>query len=321
MVEIDEHILPNFLVIGAAKSGTTSLYHYLKQHPDVYMSPIKEPNHFCSDIRPEEFSPDFVLHEKQKKLDVHAYVRGDMSEPQWGAYVQSETDYKLLFRFAKGKKRIGEISNSYLYSHEAAANIKNKLSQVKLIAILRNPVDRAYSHYLANIRDGRAILPFRQELEADLAKAQQGWGKSHLYTGLGMYADQIRRYKNHFGKDQLLILFFDDLKNDSRAVIRNVYSFLDLPTAQELTPEGRFNEARVPKNINLIYFLTQTGLKRSIFRLIPKKIQEPVKNLFFKNKPPERMREADRKWLIELFRKDIMELAQEVNRDLSHWLK
>ena len=103
MANINENILPNFLVIGAAKCGTTSLYHYLKQHPDVYMSPIKEPNYFCTDIRPVNFSHEYKVHEDEKNLNVHKYVRGDMSELHWEAYVDNETDYKLLFKFAEGK--------------------------------------------------------------------------------------------------------------------------------------------------------------------------------------------------------------------------
>jgi hypothetical protein len=320
MVAVNEKRMPNFLVIGAAKCGTTSLYHYLKQHPEVYMSPIKEPNHFSTDIRPESFSPDYKLHEAQKNLDVYSYVRGPMTEPQWGAYVHSETDYSLLFRLAGDKKRLGEISNSYLYSAEAAFNIHQKLKGVRLIAILRNPVDRAYSHYQANIRDGRALLPFRQELEADLSKPSQGWGKSHLYIGLGMYSEQIRRYKKYFGPDQLMILFFDDLKTDTMSVIKKVYRFLDIPDNPHVRHEDRHNEARVPKNIRLIHFLTQTGLKRKIYRMAPKKIQAPLKSLFFRKEPPEKMSKEDRVWLTGIFRNEILELSKETGRDLSHWL-
>lgn len=320
MAVINETILPNFLVIGAAKCGTTSLYHYLRQHPDVYMSPIKEPNHFSTDINPEEFSPEYKLHERQKNLDVHSYVRGDMKEPQWGAYVTSETDYRLLFRFADGKKRIGEISNSYLYSSTAADEINKRLKGVKLIAILRNPVDRAYSHYQANIRDGRALLPFRQELEKDMAKPEKGWGKSHLYIELGMYTAQIKRYKELFTPDQLLILFFDDLKKNTPAVIDSVFKHLHLRNIP-VNYEERHNEAKTPKNTRLIHLLTQTGLKRRVFRMLPASIQSPVKNMFFKQGKPEKMSSEDRAWLTEIFRDEITKLSSEMNRDLSDWLK
>src|SRR5688572_14646371 len=105
---------PNFLVVGAAKCGSTSLYHYLKQHPEAYMSPLKEPNHFSTDIDPEKFSPEYKLHEKQKNLDVKKYVNSDLLTEEWEAYVHDREDYLKLFRFATGKKAIGEISNAYL---------------------------------------------------------------------------------------------------------------------------------------------------------------------------------------------------------------
>ncbi len=321
MADINTNILPNFLVIGAAKCGTTSLYHYLKQHPDVYMSPIKEPNHFSKDIHPEDFSLEYKIHEKAKNLDVHSYVRGDMKEDQWGAYVQEDEDYRLLFKFASNKKRRGEISNSYLYSQVAAGHIKSALPGVKLIAILRNPADRAYSHYLANIRDGRALLPFREELEKDLAKPVKGWGKSHLYIELGFYYEQILRYTALFGPDQLKILFFDDLKNDTPKVAKEVFEFLNLNPEIAVNFAEKHNEARMPKNVKLLHVLTQTGLKRKIFRMLPHAVQSPVKSFFFKKERPEKMSTEDRKWLVNIFQEDIHKLSKALQRDLSGWLK
>ncbi len=74
---------PNFLVVGAAKCGSTSLYHYLKQHPQVYMSPLKEPNHFSTDINPASFSEDYILHEKMKNLDIRRYVNSEVLTEEW----------------------------------------------------------------------------------------------------------------------------------------------------------------------------------------------------------------------------------------------
>ena len=188
METINHSYHPNFLVIGAAKCGTTSLYHYLRQHPDVYMSPIKEPNHFSTDIQPSDFSSEYKLYEKSKNLDIEKFVNGDMKEDQWGAYVHNKEQYLKLFRFAGNKKAIGEISNSYLYSNVAATQIRNEYPDMKIVAILRQPAERAYSHYMANLRDGRTVLPFRQEVEKDDAKIKHGWGISHLYYELGRYA-------------------------------------------------------------------------------------------------------------------------------------
>lgn len=320
MATINENILPNFLVIGAAKCGTTSLYHYLLQHPDVYMSPIKEPNFFCSDIRPENFSHEYKVHEEEKNLNVHKYVRGDMSELHWEAYVDNITDYKLLFKYAEGKKRIGEISNSYLFSKAAAENIKQTLPGVKLIAILRNPVSRAFSHYMANLRDGRTTLTFRKEMEADMAKPVKGWGQSHAYLEMGYYTEQIKRYTELFPPDQLLILFFDDLIANPQNVINRIFDFLGLDKNVEIDFEEKHNEARVPKNAGLIRLLTKTGFKRRVFRLLPQSLQTPVKDMFFNKDVKMKISQEDKAWLTEVYRKDIESLSKELDRDLKNWL-
>src|SRR5205085_12040837 len=98
---------PNFFVVGAAKCGTTTLYHILFQHPEIYMSPIKEPNYFCTDIKPEEFSEEFKLSEKRKNFDLDAFLQGPMTERRFGSYVRKPEDYKMLFKNVKNEKAIG----------------------------------------------------------------------------------------------------------------------------------------------------------------------------------------------------------------------
>src|SRR4051794_36389137 len=118
--------LPNFLIIGAAKGGTTSLYHYLRQHPNVFMSPVKEVRYFCCD----EF-------------------------PAWDATIRTASAYASLFAGADASHlAIGEASPQYLNSAVAADRIADELPGVRLIVLLRNPVDRSYSSYLGQLRGG-----------------------------------------------------------------------------------------------------------------------------------------------------------------------
>jgi hypothetical protein len=311
---------PNFLVAGAAKCGTTSLYHYLKQHPDVYMSPIKETNHFSQDIRPENFSDEYKIYEKSKRLNIEEFVKSDMTGDQWGAYVLNYDHYIQLFRFANGKKAIGEISNSYLYSSVAAANIKAKYPDIKIVAILRQPAERAYSHYLANLRDGRTTLPFRAEVEKDDAKEKHGWSISHLYYELGLYADQIERFQQLFPASQLKVYLFDDLKSNNRALVKDLFRYLNLKEDVAINYDEKHNEARLPKNPGLIKFITQLGIKRRIFRALPKSWQQNVKNSFFKEGKAPKMDPADRKWMTDRYVSDIHKLEKLIGRDLSHWL-
>jgi len=312
---------PNFLVIGAAKCGTTSLYHYLKQHPDVYMSPIKEPNHFSTDINPVEFSSEYKLYEKSKNLDIERYVNGDMKADQWGAYVHNKEQYLKLFRFAENKKAIGEISNSYLYSKVAASRIRSEYPDMKIVAILRQPAERAYSHYMANLRDGRTTLSFREEVEFDDAKTRHGWGISHLYFELGLYAEQIQRYTSVFPGNQIKIYLFDQLKENNKALAADLFQFLGLETAGDIHYDEKFNEARVPKSPLLVKTITQTGIKRKIFRALPEGWKESIKSAFFKKGAVPRLSAEDRKWMTERYKDDILHLQEILGRDLNQWYK
>lgn len=315
-----ETITPNFVVAGAAKCGTTSLYHYLKQHPDVYMSPIKETNHFSQDIRPENFSDEYKTYERAKNLDIEKFVNSDMTGDQWGAYILNRDHYLKLFRFAKGKKAIGEISNSYLYSSVAAENIRRDFPEMKVVMILRQPAERAYSHYLANLRDGRTTLAFRPEVEHDDAKVRHGWSISHCYYELGCYADQVERFQKLFPAAQLRIYLFDDLKKDNRALVRDLFEFLGLRQDVTINYDEKFNEARIPKNPGLIKFVTQLGIKRRIFRALPKSWQKGVKDSFFKEGKVPKLSSEDRKWMSSRYTSDIKKLEKLINKDLSHWL-
>jgi hypothetical protein len=312
---------PNFLVVGAAKCGSTSLYHYLKQHPAVYMSPLKEPNHFSTDIQPADFSPEYVQHEKLKNLDVKKYVNSDMRDDQWGGYIHDREDYIKLFRFAVDKKAIGEISNSYMYSEVAASNIHAEFPGMKIVMILRQPAERAYSHYLANLRDGKTARGFREEIEYDDAKPEHGWGISHLYYELGLYAAQVKRYLELFPANQVKILLFDDLKNNNERLMKDLFRFLDLQPDTGINYKERFNEARIPKSAKLMKFISDTGLKRKIYRALPVAIREKVKNAFFNPGKVPSMSAADRLWLTKRYRNDIIELSALIKKDLSHWLQ
>ena len=137
-------LLPNFLVVGAGKSGTTSLYHYLKAHPDVFMSRIKEPGFIVA---------QFI---KMPQSGV-----GDERQSTVGNF----SDYCRLFEDAEGKKAVGEASNDNLYHYERAIPyIKRFFGDIKIIIILRNPVDRAFSAYTYLLRDNREFLTFEEDL-------------------------------------------------------------------------------------------------------------------------------------------------------------
>ena len=312
---------PNFFVIGAAKCGTTTLYDFLEQHSEVYMSPIKEPHFFCSDIRIENFSDEYKKYVYSRGINIQDYVAGDMSKKYWEWYVDDFTTYLKLFKNVTNQKAIGEISNGYLFSTVSANEIKDKYPEAKIVMILRNPVSRAYSHYLANVRDGRTTLSFRDELEADLKKSNKGWCKSHNYVEMGMYYQQVKRFMDAFPNNQILIFLNDDLKTDANAVGKKLFDYIGVDANASINYSNKQNEAKMPKWPRLIKFITQTGLKRKLSRALPSRIQTNVKPFFFKEGKIPNMSEEDKQWLITLFKDDIQKTQVLINRDLSNWLR
>lgn len=312
---------PNFFVIGAAKCGTTTLYDFLEQHADVFMAPIKEPHFFCSDIRIENFSDEYKKYVYSRGINIQEYVAGDMSKKYWEWYVDDFATYLKLFKNATNQKAIGEISNGYLFSIVSANEIKAKYPQANIIMILRNPISRAYSHYLANVRDGRTTLSFREELEADMKKRNKGWCISHNYIEMGMYYEQVKRFMDAFPNNQILIFLNDDLKSDATIVGKKLFDFIGVDTNASVNYSNKQNEAKMPKWAGLVKFITQTGLKRKLFRALPASIQAKVKPIFFKEGKIPKMSEEDKQWLINTFKEDIQKTAALINRDLSSWLK
>jgi len=128
--------IPNFLIIGAAKSGTTSLYHALKQHPKIFMSPVKEPNFFA--LEGGELN----------------YPQGTVDPRYLAQCITTKEEYNQQFEGVSNEIAVGEASPIYLYHPQAPVRIKNCLPNVKIIVILRNPIERAYSNFLHHIREG-----------------------------------------------------------------------------------------------------------------------------------------------------------------------
>lgn len=256
---------PNTFIVGAAKAGTTSLYAYLAQHPEVYMSPVKEP-HFFSKVTPSKEQEHFI------------------------PVVNDEKQYLALFNNAKGAKVIGEASPSYLWDLNTAERIFEKSPNARIIIILRDPVERAYSHYLMDVRDGIQKAPFFEAITEDYRKDKKGWGISHLYVELGMYFSQVKQYLDVFGKNKVCVLMFEEFVQDPRKILEYVSVFLEieLERVKNINTEIMHNPYASPRS-----FLTQTILGNKFVRLrkkiIPKFFRQFVLNrllLVHGEKPP-----------------------------------
>jgi hypothetical protein len=205
--------MPYFLVIGAARSATTSLHYYLDQHPGITMSRTKEPNHFAFD---HSASPPRPLI--------------DPGSPIVTKSVPDRRAYEQLFAHAGAGDVLGEASPLYLYVREAPEQIRRALDDPRLIAVLRNPVDRAYSHWLHIRRDSpdTAIAGFTRSCEQEMAEPP-GYspyaGAGHVLR-MGLYDEQLQRHLDVFGDDALLVLGYDEVTERTAAALDRVCDHL-----------------------------------------------------------------------------------------------
>lgn len=312
--------IPNFFIVGAAKCGTTALYHFLSQHPDVHLSPIKEPNHFSTDIRLEDLRPE--TRKRLQLLEVEKYVEGDMHVPMHRAFITDRERYLRLFRFAKGQQAIGEASASYLFSKTAAAEIKKFNPAARIIILLRDPVDRAFSHYQMDQRMAITTGSFEEALEEDAKRPVKNWGSASLYLELGFYTEQVRRYVDQFPRNQILFLLSDELRGEPQATLNKVCDFLGVSPFPFQT-DREANVSSLPRN-NIVRRLIRIDyLRVKVRRAIRSRaIRSFFKNLLFKRKDKaEKMSKETESRLTRLYTEDLTLLSALTGKDLSVWMK
>ncbi len=305
----------DFFIVGAAKSGTTSLYEYLKQNQDIYFSPIKEPNYFSDDIDVSKFSKTY---RRNTFLDVERYFEKSIFHNVPLTFIRNKDYYEQLFLRGQNYKVRGEASTSYLYSKTAAKNIYNFNPDSKIIAILRNPMERAFSHYQMAVRYGHTKLDFKNAITEDNRQVNKGWGISELFIELGLYFEQLVRYFKVFPKEQIRIFLFDDLKSDPQKFVNECCKFIDI-SEFELANKYAHNVKEAPRNIELNHFLTKTGIKSLVRKVLPKSARNELSKSFYKESKV-RLNREDFNFLLDFFKEDIEKTASLLNLDLSYWL-
>lgn len=300
-------IMPNFLVIGAAKAGTTSLYKYLEQHPDLYMSSFKEPGFFAF----EGEKP--VLNGPGAQKWVDRWVTTDLFS------------YQQLFKEYTGQKAIGEASSYYLYYHDKVPfTIKKYVPNVKLIVILRDPVDRAFSNYVWAVRDrAEPIADFSEALSAENGRILDNWGVKWRYLDQGFYCRQLQPYYERFNRDRIKVCLYEDLISNPVGLIQDIFSFLDIDNTFVPDISRKHNKSLLPRNKAWHQFLTKPNAVKSLLKpFLPVELRQylqktaTAKNLFKPQLTP-----GIRQKLVKQYREDILQLQDLIDRDLSSWLK
>lgn len=318
-MNVETAVMPNFLVIGVVKGGTTSLHHYLSQHPDVYLTPIKETNHFAaSDMQHEHFSHEYAL---DVSIDLQRYFKGGMKELVHIAHVDDPTDYQQLYSQVCGERAIGEISNSYAVCPGAAPAIKAAVPDAKLVIMLRNPITRIWSQYLMNLREGKtANNDFLEEIITDQNQKVRGWGASHLYHELGLYHSQLQHYLKHFSKDQIKVILYEEYRAQPERILKDLFQFLEVTPDVPINTSKQMNTAAMPRFKKLNNLMVQTGVMKSAKNLLGRKARQQLKGLLYSSKNIPKMDAASRAYLIDFYHSEVEQLSNFLERDmLFYW--
>lgn len=299
---------PNFFVVGASRAGTTSLIHYLGQHPDVFLPSHphpKEPSHFC-----------------------------DLT-PVWARKYRDPDAYLSIFEEVGDEHAVGEGSTTYLPSPESPWRIRARFPMARIVIVLRNPADRAHSLYGLLCQLGfEWIAPFERALREEDARAGSErfkhrnpfWFYAYQYFRSGLYADQVMRFQAALSPERVKVILFEALRRRPVETTQEVYGFLGVdPTFAPEIPV--LNQGRTPLSVPLQYAVARAwqahpmkdpdaapGLLDPLLRRVARA------NLRLGRLRPRRLADSTRRELLRRYAADIRRTAALIGQDLEPWI-
>ena len=298
----EEGRIPELFIVGAPRCGTTYMFESLGRHPDVFVPPNKEPNHFCTDLDSGSF------------LDSVSFMR-------------DRDEYRRLFANAAAGQLAGEASTWYLYSRDAARNIATVRPDARIVIMLRDPVEMMYSLHGRRRFGGTEELSFTEALAAEedrrhgrrLPRRPRNV-KGLLYRDVARYAEQVERYVEQFGWQQVHVIVFDDFRADPQAAFRGLLEFLGLSPIPLAEPSVVNASTRRRSELLQRAILTPWVI-RLARRLVPPAMRPRVGPLMDRiNAAPERRAPLDpalRRSLVDEMRTDVRRLGALLGRDLE----
>jgi hypothetical protein len=289
-MNFEETIWPNFFAVGPPKAGTTSLYAHLRRHPQVFLPDVKEPNYFST----------------------HPSIAFE--------------DYRRLYRNAAGFHAIGDMSPFYLWDENAPRNIHAVSPGARIIIVLRDPVARAYSHYLMYQRTGVDPEPsFERALRRRDDKCDRLWEYSHEYVELGMYCGQVQRYLDVFGEAQVLTVLFDDLARNPQDLFIQIAGHIGIdPALLALDNVGEaYNKFRTPRFRSLYGAIRDSRAKKLVMQYLPEEMQNWLRQspLLYGTGNRPALDDASRKLLREIYDPEISRLEKLLGRNFPELRK
>lgn len=298
--------LPNFLIVGAARCGTTSLYNYLIQHPEIFMSVVKEPQFITA-----QFLKFPHTGKGDKIVDTNR--------------VKDFEQYRGLFISGYKEKAIGEASADILYYYSRSISIiKEILGEAKIIIVLRNPVNRAFSNYMYLTKDGNETLEFEESLQTENERIASNFSYIWHYQKIGFYFQQVKAFIESF--ENVAVYLYDDLQTNANELLFRIFNFLEVDNSYKPKSKITYNASGVPKNKYVYDFLTKSNPLKQMIKPIADKLFPIEKRSHFieraktKLLDKEAMNIGTKQYLEELYRDDILELQELLRIDLKAWI-
>ena len=277
---------PNLFIVGVPKGGTTSLWRYLDRHPAIYMSPVKEPNFFLA--------------------------------PDAPVAVPTEDEYLRLFAGASTERWLGEASPRYYADPRVPGRIRQAVPEARILITLRDPVERAWSHYWHNVKFGVERRSFAEAVEEQFAhgaveESDIAWD---TYVSWGMYTVPLRRYLDAFG-EAVFVLVFEELRDEPQREVASVLGFLDLdPDAAYGAPMAAHNTFALPRGPVARRLMASPRARAAGRRLFPEPVRTGVERLVLERGRKPRLDEEVRSRLREAFEPDRVSLERLLGRPL-----
>jgi hypothetical protein len=313
--------VPDFFIVGHAKSGTTALFEMLRRHPQIYMPDVKETQFFARNLNPPRDTD------------------GAISFDQTGRHAADPDEYFSLFTAARSDHRVGEASTFYLWSHTAPARIAEAQPDARIIAILREPASFLRSLHLQMVQNHReSEKDLRAALSLEDARRQGRdiprhayWPSALIYSDRVRYVEQLRRYYALFPSEQILVLIYDDFRRDNEATVRRVLRFLDVDETAPIdvtdaNPTVRVRSVWLDRMVRALRVgespvarAVTTSIKTATTRQLRRKVLYPLRlRVMYGNpRPPDETLMAE---LRSRFKGEVVAASEYLERDLvSLW--
>jgi len=294
-----------FLFAGTAKSGTTSIYHYLQQHPDVHI-PAKETFYFL------------------KEIYQHNHLPYPMQRAKEGLILNEDSYHGLYTPFKDGA--VGEVGTGYLYHWKKSIPLIQETlgKDTRILIVLRHPTDRCYSSYMHFAKDLHEPLSFAQAMETEDERMAQGWDFMWHHKAMGFYAEQVKAFVEAFAHVKVII--YEEFAADPAAAMKEVFQFLEVDPLQPLVFDTRHNPSGVPKNALLQKLITHENPVKSIFRPLFRLLFAPEKRAQIRKKAKSKnldkgpgLTEEWMSTLDQLYSADIAALEKIIGREIEAW--